>query len=64
MSTAFAAINDFDDEEPTVPNRENPDYECPCCTGTGEFMGALGHREWFRCRPCGIEFSRSVEVKP
>lgn len=65
MLHAFTAVNDFDDEEETTPCRELPEYECPMCTGTGEFMGGLGMREWFRCRACAIEFYRSTTtVKP
>jgi hypothetical protein len=60
---AFAAVNDFDDVEQTTPHREIPDYECPMCTGTGEFMGGMAHREWFRCRSCAIDYSRTVERK-
>jgi hypothetical protein len=62
MSAAFAAVNDFEDEEPTVPERELPEHQCPLCSGTANFLGALNHREWFRCRSCGCEYTRYTEV--
>lgn len=30
---------------------------CPCCDGDSTFLGALGSRNHFRCRDCGIDFS-------
>lgn len=31
---------------------------CPGCGGEGSFLGGLGRLEWFRCRACGLDFSR------
>lgn len=34
------------------------DYTCPACASTDwTFLGALGRRDNFRCRDCGIDFS-------
>ena len=38
------------DEDTNIP-------ECPACGGEGSPMGALGYREYLRCRQCGWEFS-------
>lgn len=35
--------------------------ECPMCEGESYPMGILGNIEWYRCRCCGWEFSRSVD---
>lgn len=33
------------------------DKVCPTCgLGTGERLGMLGRKVWYRCRDCGIEF--------
>jgi len=34
---------------------------CPICGGEGVQFGFLGLRLHFRCRQCGIDFSRRVE---
>lgn len=35
---------------------------CPACdTGEGVPLGNLGRKEWFRCRDCGIDFSRDKQ---
>ena len=31
---------------------------CPECGGPGVLLGRLGERVWWRCRACGIDFSR------
>jgi len=42
---------------------ESPDQElCPYCDGYGDFMGNLGHREWYLCRFCGMKFDKEVAV--
>jgi len=37
---------------------------CPACGGEGAPMGALGNRVHYRCRDCGIDFSRVQNDKP
>lgn len=37
------------------------DCNCNMCGGEGVFMGALGDRNHFRCRQCGLDFSRKRE---
>jgi len=41
----------FDDELP----EEDP--ECPMCHGPGTPLGALGARQYYRCRNCGMDWS-------
>jgi hypothetical protein len=31
---------------------------CPICQGEGCLLGPFGPRTWFRCRQCGMDFSR------
>ena len=31
---------------------------CPACQGSGRVLGTLGARRWYRCRACGVDFSR------
>lgn len=31
---------------------------CPLCPAQGSLLGRLGHLRWFRCRDCGMNFSR------
>lgn len=31
---------------------------CPACPGRGMVLGKLGRLRWYRCRDCGIDFSR------
>lgn len=33
---------------------------CPACTGLGVPLGNLGRLRWYRCRACGIDFSRTA----
>jgi hypothetical protein len=45
------------------PGEEHEDEclrACPACEGTGQLMGALGNKIYFRCRNCGIEFSEDA----
>lgn len=46
-------VADHDEEE------HEDTQECPACEGTGEGMGSLGSRKHYRCRDCGIDFSKS-----
>jgi hypothetical protein len=39
---------------------EYGDAECPACGGEGVPMGTLGSLQHFRCRQCGINFSRKA----
>jgi hypothetical protein len=38
-------------------------YYCRLCGGDLEYLGALGHLRWFRCRACGMQFSRKVRTR-
>lgn len=31
---------------------------CPACAGDGVPLGKLGRLRWFRCRNCGMTYSR------
>ncbi len=33
---------------------------CEACNGELILLGSLGKREWFRCRDCGVDQSRTV----
>ena len=47
-------------DDPTVSELDSPPA-CPCCNGTGTFLGKLGCATlWFRCRQCGIDFVQEV----
>ncbi len=37
--------------------------KCPACGGQGQEQGGLGNLLHFRCRDCGIWFSRTVKPK-
>jgi len=37
---------------------ENDEATCPACGGSGIPLGHLGSRSHFRCRNCGLDFSR------
>ena len=37
---------------------------CPVCPGHGVPLGQLGPLRWFRCRDCGIDFSRQARRTP
>ncbi len=32
--------------------------KCPLCNGAGVRLGSLGRKQWFRCRNCGMVFSK------
>ena len=42
---------------------DSPSPECPACGGEGGDMGVLGSRRHFRCRQCGIDFSKTASAK-
>lgn len=48
----------IDDSEELEPES----VACPECGGDGVLLGNLGRREHFRCRDCGIDFSRAREA--
>jgi transposase-like protein len=33
-------------------------HYCPICDGHGEHLGGLGHLDHYRCRQCGMNFSK------
>lgn len=37
---------------------------CPLCAGDGVLLGTLGRLRWFRCRDCGMDFSRQTGTRP
>ena len=37
---------------------------CPVCAGDGVPLGTLGRLRWFRCRDCGVNFSRQTGTRP
>ena len=37
---------------------------CPVCAGDGVPLGTLGRLRWFRCRDCGMNFSRQTGTRP
>lgn len=37
---------------------------CPHCAGDGVLLGTLGRLRWFRCRDCGMNFSRQAGTRP
>lgn len=37
---------------------------CPACHGCGRVLGTLGALRWYRCRACGVDFSRPRATKP
>jgi transposase-like protein len=37
---------------------------CPACTGDGVPLGTLGRLRWFRCRDCGMTYSRQTGTRP
>lgn len=39
------------------------EVHCPCCHGGGGLLGVLGHLRWFRCRACGIDFSKVIPAR-
>lgn len=36
---------------------------CPACNGPGVYMGTLGNLDHFRCRNCGMDFSRPADER-
>jgi tRNA(Ile2) C34 agmatinyltransferase TiaS len=36
---------------------------CPVCPGNGVPLGALGTRMHYRCRDCGMDFSKTRRVR-
>jgi tRNA(Ile2) C34 agmatinyltransferase TiaS len=38
-------------------------YPCPVCGQPNESMGVLGNRAHYRCRSCGIAYSRVIRRK-
>ena len=40
-------------------DEEESTATCPACGGEGGSMGSLGAKEHFRCKGCGIDFSRN-----
>lgn len=54
-------INDELDEEPELGEGSCPlcDGGAPC-DGPGIVLGSLGNRQHFRCRDCGMDFSREA----
>lgn len=36
---------------------------CPACGGIGVKLGALGRLIWYRCRQCGIDYSKESKRK-
>jgi tRNA(Ile2) C34 agmatinyltransferase TiaS len=38
--------------------------DCPMCGGTGMLLGQLGHREHYRCRDCGMDYSIDAASEP
>ena len=36
---------------------------CPLCAGDGVLLGTLGRLRWFRCRDCGMNFSRQTGTR-
>lgn len=46
---------DPEDDEDAGPS-------CPACDGPGVHLGGLGTMAYFRCRNCGMDFSRPPEV--
>ena len=43
-------------------SRISPHY--PVCAGDGVPLGTLGHLCWFRCRDCGMTYSRQTDMRP
>lgn len=42
-------------------DEEDENDLCPNCMGPGTELGTLGNRKHFRCRDCGMDFSRKAE---
>jgi hypothetical protein len=64
-----SCLNDFSCADcPFVNRRSNvfwddPEYEtetCPCCDTENYPIGNLGYRAHYRCRACGMMYSRSI----
>ena len=43
---------------------DDPNYDyCPFCDGDIVLLGVLGHVVHFRCRDCGLDFSREYTTR-
>ena len=51
----------FSGEHTLMSHRHAP--ACPLCPGEGALLGTLGLRTWFRCRQCGMDFSRTCRSR-
>lgn len=51
------------DHDPLHEDRDDGGATCPLCDGPGCLLGTLGRRIHFRCRNCGMDFSRLVEAQ-
>ena len=40
------------------PIYDEDETSCPICSGPGEYIGALGTLEHFKCQSCGMYFNR------
>jgi len=60
-STTFPSIESFDAHPCASAEIEEAEVvACPVCGGPGVELGTLGNRQHFRCRNCGMDFSRSI----
>lgn len=41
--------------------RQYLSHPCSLCGGTLILLGQLGRLAWYRCRACGMEFSRELK---
>jgi transposase-like protein len=59
-STTFPSIESFDAHlhSCNAENELTDEVNCPVCGGPGMELGTLGNRQHFRCRNCGMDFSR------
>ncbi len=53
-------IADAAEGDPGEENERDCIRPCPICDGWAGRMGQLGNKIHFRCRDCGIEFSREA----
>lgn len=61
--TPSGPVEPFGDPSLIPPYDVEPDEEfdianCPACEGPGMLLGVLGTRTHYRCRNCGLDFSR------
>src|ERR1039458_462056 len=65
VSGEYFPYDQQEGRDPGYADAYTPEYEgdagsgCPTCGGEGQHMGTLGHRDHFRCRNCGMDFSQS-----